>query len=347
MATRLRSTRFQDRCLPAAVARRHLQTACRLLPLLCLLLLPLTAGANDLRAVAFIPQWVPQAQFAGYYLAREKGFFKEAGLDVTILRGGPGAPPSEYLADGKAQFGSMFLSKGIQLRANGVKVVNICQLVQRSSLMLVAKTTSGIASPEDMNGKKVGLWEGEFDLQPQAFFKAYHLTIHPVRQTSSMTLFLRDGVDVVSAMWYNEYHRLLNSGLDPDELKTFFFSDYNLNFPEDGIYVPEAFYRQEPETCHRFVRAVLRGWRYAFAHPEETVDFLMHYDTIGRDSNRAHQHWMLDRMQDIIQPAGSEVPMGELQKTDYDRVAGELLRAGMIRQAPAFAEFSRTGQSHD
>ncbi|HEY9072785.1 MAG TPA: ABC transporter substrate-binding protein, partial [Desulfobaccales bacterium] len=180
---------------------------------------PLAAGSaavaqeTRLPQVSFIPQWQPQAQFAGYYVAYEKGFYRERGLDLKILRGGPEWPPSEMLAQGRADFGTMQLTAGIVRRARGIKLMDICQLAQHSALMLVAKRSSGIIEPEDMEGKKVGLWGEDFRGQLDAFFHKYHLKVHVVPQGATLNLFLRGGVDVASAMWYNEYHLLLEAGL--------------------------------------------------------------------------------------------------------------------------------------
>ncbi|HEX9882902.1 MAG TPA: ABC transporter substrate-binding protein, partial [Desulfobaccales bacterium] len=130
--------------------------------------------------VSFIPQWQPQAQFAGYYVAHEKGFYRERGLDVNILRGGPERPPSEMLAQGRADFGTMQLTAGIVRRARGVKLMDVCQLAQHSALMLIAKRSSGIIEPQDINGKKVGLWGEDFQGQLQAFFRQYGLKVQTV-----------------------------------------------------------------------------------------------------------------------------------------------------------------------
>jgi NitT/TauT family transport system substrate-binding protein len=140
-----------------------------LLPIL-VLLAALCGGAGTLSGgqetslskVSFIPQWFPQAQFAGYYVAQEKGFYRQHRLEVKILQGGPEKPVPELLAQGRANFGTLFLTDGTKKRARGLKLINIAQIVQRSALMLVAKKSSGISTPEDMNGKKVGLWPDDF-----------------------------------------------------------------------------------------------------------------------------------------------------------------------------------------
>lgn len=298
-------------------------------------------------AVSFIPQWIPQSQFAGYFAAYEQGIYRSHGLEVKILRGGPDFPPSELLEKGTAQFGTMFLSTALQRRAQGTRLVNIGQVVHRSSLMLIAKKSRGIRIPEDMNGKKVGLWGAEFQLQPQAFFRKYHLAVTTIPQSTTINLFLRDGVDVASAMWYNEYHLVLNAGIDADEMTTFFFSDHGLNFPEDGIYCLEETYRQDPDLCCRFVQASLEGWRWAFEHQTEALDVVMRYTAEGNPgTNRVHQKWMLERMKDIILlPEGAL--SGMLAEEEYQRVAQSLKKNGFIAAVPPYSEFFHSCDAHD
>ena len=310
---------------------------------LILLLLPSApafAQEADLKKVSFIPQWQPQAQFAGYYMAYEKGFYRQHGLDVRILRGGPDRPPSEMLAQGTADFGTMLLTTGITRRAQGVKLVNIAQLGQRSALMLVAKKAGGINTPQDIHGKKVGLWGEDFQGQPRAFFRKYNLKVTMIPQAATLNLFLRGGVEVASAMWYNEYHTILNAGLNPEELTNFFMADHGLNFPGDGIYCLESTVKTHPERCRRFVQASIEGWHYAFAHPEEALNIVMTYvDAANVATDRVHQKWMLERMQDIIQPAGTNLPMGTLQAQAYEQVVQEMQKDGLIQKIPPFAEF--------
>jgi NitT/TauT family transport system substrate-binding protein len=320
------------------------ETAALALVIVLLLGFGSPAGAQEiaLARVSFIPQWIPQAQFAGYYVAYEKGFYRRHHLDVKILRGGPDWPASELLAQGRVDFGTMFLATGIEKRAQGSKLVNIAQIVQRSALMLVAKKAQDIYTPEDINGKKVGLWGDEFRLQPRAFFHKYHLHVQEVPQSATLNLFLRGGVQVASAMWYNEYHQILNAGVNPDELTTFFMADYGLNFPEDGIYCLEETLRQHPERCRAFVAASLEGWQYAFAHPDEALNIVMQYVRAANvATDRVHQKWMLARMRDIIEPPGWDRPMGTLTEEAYARVAGVLKENGLIAQVPKFAEFYR------
>ncbi len=299
-------------------------------------------GQSRLKDISFIPQWSPQAQFAGYYVAYEKGIYKKHGLDVRIIQGGAHKPSSEILKKGEADIASIWLSTAIQKHSRRVRLVNIGQIVQRSSLMLIAKRSRGIKKPEDLNGKKVGLWGADFRIQPEAFFKKYNLAVTIVPQSYSVNLFLRDGIDAASAMWYNEYHTVLNAGIDADELTSFFYSDHGLNFPEDGLYVMEDVLKKDPEAVCAFGRASMEGWKYAFDHPDESLDIVLRYMIAANvPANRVHQKWMLERMKDIIYPSGKDgnVAPGLLRKEDYDRVAAELREAGLIRDIPDINTF--------
>ncbi len=295
---------------------------------------------KNLKKVSLIPMWTPQAQFAGYYVACEKGIYENHGLDVTIIQGGPESPPDQLLKTGKADFAVMWLSSGIRERSYGTPLVNIAQMNQRSSLMLVARKSSGINSPPDMNGKKVSIWEGDLSIQPKAFIKKYNLHVTIIPQGYSVDLFLRGGVDVVSAMWYNEYHTILNSGIDTDELTTFFYDKYGLNFPEDGIYTMETTFEKDSGECRAFVDASIEGWKYAFAHEKETLDIILKYmKEAGLPANRVHQKWMLEKIKELMMPDGVMDIKGALNKEDYKRVSAELLKFGELKHIPDFDHF--------
>ncbi len=313
-----------------------------------LLFMPYRVEAEpSLKRASFLPQWIPQAQFAGYYVAYEKGIYKKYGIDLTILKGGPDSSAIEFLKKGKADFTTLWLSTAIEESSKGLKLINIGQIVQRSALMLVAKKSRGINKPEDIDNKKVSLWGKEFQIQPRAFFKKYNLKVEVVPQSFSVNLFLRDGVDVPSAMWYNEYHTILNSGLNPEELTTFFFYDYGLNFPEDGIYTLEKNFKKDPSLSCAFVKASIEGWQYAFTHPEEALNIVLKYISMANlPANRMHQKWMLERMKDLISPQDNRTPIGMLLKADFLQVAKELKENGFIKDISEFESFYRECSVH-
>jgi NitT/TauT family transport system substrate-binding protein len=307
--------------------------------LLIFCVLPFPVNCEDLQAISFLPQWTPQAQFAGYYVAIQKGFYQKRGLDLRLLPGGPDSSPAGMLIRRETDFTTMFLSEAIHLRARGVDLVNVAQIGQKSGFILIAKKSSHIFSPADLNGKRVGLWS-DSQIQALAFFKKHQLQVTIIPQAYTVNLFLRGGLDAVSAMWYNEYHTILNSGLNADELTTFFFDQNGLNFPEDGIYCLRQTINDSNRSCSKFIDASLEGWRYAFDHPNEAIDIVMtNVQEAHVGTNRVHQRWMLDRIRDISLVNGRTDLMGTLSIVDYQTVAQELKAAGMIDDIPNFNEF--------
>lgn len=299
-------------------------------------------AAEGMKYATFVPQWTPQAQFAGYYVALEKGFYRDNNLEVNVLRGGPDRPSAEWLKKGAADFATMFLSTAILERAKGNKLINIGQIVTKSSQVLIAKKSSGINCWQDMNGKKAGLWGAELSIMPVALFRRLGLHVTVVPQSSTVNLFLRGGVDLVSAMWYNEYHSILSAGVEPEELTVIRLSNVGFNLPEDGIYCLEGTFKKDPPASCRFVSASLQGWKYAFDHPEEALDIVMRYVREANvPTNRQHQMWMLDKMREVINIPPSALYPAPLKEEDYISVAGELMSSGIIEDIPNHSDFHK------
>lgn len=298
--------------------------------------MPCNADGTNLQKVTFMPHWTPQAQFAGFYMAREKGFYAKNGLDVTILPGGPDVSPEENIKTGKVDFITRFLAVALESREKyGLPLVNIGQVTQRSALMLITMKSRGINSIEGLAGKRLYSWP---DTQINAVLRKNNLNMRMIPKGNSNALFLEGGADAMSAMWYNEYHALISAGIDTNEMNLFFAEHYGLNFPEDGIYCRAETLADRPGICRAFVTASMEGWKYALAHPDESIDIVMReVRNSNTGSNMAHQRWMLARMRDII--ACDKTPMGTLSPSDYSTVTNELLRAGVITNAPPMDRF--------
>jgi NitT/TauT family transport system substrate-binding protein len=244
------------------------------------------------------------------------------------------------LAKKKTDFATMWLTTGIKSRSHGIKMINVAQISQYSALILVAKKSHGIYKPEDLNGKKISLWGGDFLLQPNAFFKKYNLKVTVIPQLDNINLFLQDGVDAAAAMWFNEVHTLYAVGYDPDQITTFFFSKYGLNFPEDGMYVLEETYKKDPEMVRNFIKASFEGWLYAFQHKDEALDILLEYIRKANiPVNRMHEKWMLEKMQDWILPHDQETQLGYLRPKDFKLVSETLKENKLIETIPKYNEF--------
>jgi len=302
---------------------------------------PLGAAAETpLKSASLMPLWEPQAQFAGYYVALDKGIYARHGIDLKILRDGPGHSAAEALKNGTADFAILWLTTALQHRSSGAQLVNLAQIIQQSSMMLISKKTAGIKTIADMDGKKVGLWEGDVSIPPRTLFARHKIKVRAVRQSHTVNLFLRGGIDVTSAMWFNEYHTILNSGVDPDELNVIFLRDQGMNFIEDGIYTMEKTLHKDPALAVAFVDASLEGWRYAFDHPDEALDIVIKYMREAHlPATRTHQKWMLERMRDLMMPASVQGKLGDLLEQDYDAVGRAMQKNGLIRDFPDYKAF--------
>lgn len=293
---------------------------------------------DSLKKATFSPYKDANAQFAGYYMAIEKGIYKRYGIELEIIPHQAFVTTQDLMKEGKMDFTVLRLVNAIQLKDYGVDLVNIAQLSDRSSLMLIAKKSSGIDALEKMNGKKVGIWRG-FDVQPNALFNKYNLAVNIIPIGNTNTLFLMNGVDIIIANWYDEYHSMLYNGLDSTDLYTFTFADYGFNFIEDGIYCSAKKLNSDPELCANFVQATLEGWNYAFDHREETIDVVMKYAKDSKlSANRIHQKWMLNRYKDMYQQKIMALNT-DLRKSDYDFVSDILEKSGKIKQIPSYQEF--------
>jgi NitT/TauT family transport system substrate-binding protein len=293
-------------------------------------------------SLRFLPHWIPQAQFAGFIIAYEKGFYQKYGLNVELLTGGPNRSSLDWLAEKKTDICVAWLSSALQVRDKNVKLINIGQLIQRSALMLVAKKGSGIDSINDLNGKKVAMWQKDFQIQPKALFNKFNLKVIEFPLSETQNIFIRDVVDVTSVMLYNEFHLLKNCGYDSTDLTIFRFEDYDLNFPEDGIYVLEEYYNKNEKVCKDFVAATLEGWQYAFGNEHETLQLVKKYLTKAKyAANEMHQQWMLRQMNKLFIPSvGGK--RGELQESDFSNVVKTLRKSGNIKKIIVFKDFYRS-----
>lgn len=292
-----------------------------------------------LQKVKLLPYWVTTAQFAGYYVGIKEGIFKKYGIDLEIINFQPTMQTNQIIRDKEADFFLLWLVNAIELRASGIDIVNIAQPSSRSSLMLLTKKSSGIQSITDMDGKRAAIWSG-YELQPRALFKKHHVDVDIISIGSSNNLFLTDGVAIINANWFDEYHTILNSGYNADELETFFFSDFGLNFLEDGIYCLQSTIDEDPGLCKRFVEATLASWKYAFDHPEEAIEIVLNEQRQQKiPATLAHQRWMLDRYRDLYYPDSSRGINTTLAESEYLNIAKILLEAGLIQTIPSFEEF--------
>jgi NitT/TauT family transport system substrate-binding protein len=298
-------------------------------------------GAVEPRPVRLVLHWKPQAQFAGYYVAVEKGIYAAHGLDVTVISGGPDIDSFAELRAGRADFALGFLSGALSAERQGAPIVDVCQVVNRSSLMLVAWRDK-VKTREDLNASRVTLWGSSFRAACDAFFSA--AGVHPrlLPQFYTVNLFLRHGVDACCAMEYNEYNTILLSGVDPQELTTFPMRRYGLGFPEDGVYTLASTQAQSPELCADFAAATMQGWEYCRDHPDEALDIMMKKTAEAHvPTNRVHQSWMLEHVLASVFPGKNDSwQAGKLALADYTRTKGIMIGEGQIASGPSYERFT-------
>jgi NitT/TauT family transport system substrate-binding protein len=313
----------------------------------------LWAGARGAEAsapadrVRLVLQWAPQAQFAGYYLALEKGFYRDHGLDVEIIPGGPAIDSLTYLSDGKAEFATAFLTGAISASGRGgARIVDVCQVVNRSNLLLVAHRER-VKDRDDLDGARVSLWGSGFRSAYEGFFAAAQVKPKILPQYYSVNLFLLGGADACAAMDYNEYETIVDSGVDPGDLTVFSMQKNGFGFPEDGVYATAATVRRDPQQCREFAAATLQGWAYCRAHPGEAVDSVMrHAREAHVPTNRVHQRWMLDHILTAIYPGERDAfGPGVLSRVDYERTRAVMIGQGLIDAAPSYDDFVLKGAS--
>lgn len=295
---------------------------------------------GQLPTITFTPHWLPQAQFAGYYVALEKGFYQEEGIKVNIVHPSASVMATSKLVDKESDVISLFLITALAQHAKGMDLVNICQLSQNSALMFVSKKEKGINQLDDLDGKRIGIWKSGFDEVPKALINSNNYRVDWVPILSSINMFMIGGIDAMTVMWYNEYDQIINAGIDPDELNSFFFSDYGYNIPEDGIYCLKDTYNKRKDDLAKFVKGTIRGWEYAKTHKEEALEIVL--NVMRKEhvaTNYTHQSWMLDRLLELINPNNKNVKMGELANSDFHKTQNLLIDGGYIDKKTSFNEF--------
>jgi NitT/TauT family transport system substrate-binding protein len=293
--------------------------------------------AND---VSLQLQWVTQAQFAGYYVALEKGFYEDEGLNVTILPGGPDIAPPQVLAGGGADIMLNWMPSALAAREKGLPVVNIAQPFTSSGLMLTCWKDTGIETVEDFRGKTIGVWFFGNEYPFLSWMSQVGIGteggddgVTVLKQGFNVDPLLNREADCISTMTYNEYGQVLDAGVNPDELITFKYEDQGVATLEDGIWALEE-NLDDPvfvDKMVRFVRASMAGWRYAEANVDEAAAIIIDYDETGAQSEAA-QARMMGEIAKLT--AGST---GALDIEAYQRTVDTLLAGGsdpVISMAP-------------
>ena len=289
-------------------------------------------------------KWVTQAQFAGYYVALDQGYYGEENLDVTILPGGPDIAPPQVIAGGGADVIVEWMPAALAAREGGLPLVNIAQPFAASGMMLTCWADSGIAAPADLANHTLGVWFFGNEYPFLSWMSQLGLStdgksetgVEVLKQGFNVDPLLQRQADCISTMTYNEYWQVIDAGVTPEELVTFKYEDQGVATLEDGLYVLEQNLADPAfvDKMTRFVRASMRGWKWAEENPEDAAMIVLDYDETGAQTEQ-HQVRMMGEVAKLT--AGSS---GALDPAAYERTVATLLAGGsdpVITAAPAGA----------
>jgi NitT/TauT family transport system substrate-binding protein len=296
-------------------------------------------GGSNLKTVKFQLQWVAQAQFAGYYAAVDQGYYKDQGLDVQLLLGGPQVNNVQVVSTGGADIGTAWLPNMLQAREGGADLVSIAQVFQRSGTRMVSFKAANITSPASMDGKKIGSWLG--GNEPELFAALVKAGLDPtkeniIKQNFDMSGLLKGDLDVAQAMIYNEYAQVLEAK-NPQSGQLYQPSDFNVidfNDPsvgtamlQDQIFARASWLKDNEDTAVKFLAASFKGWIYCRDNPDKCVQIVLNK---GSQLGASHQAWQMNEINALIWPSPNGIGMldpASLQQTIQIATTYKVLKA--------------------
>ena len=282
-------------------------------------------------------KWVSQAQFAGYFVAKAKGFYDEAGLDVDIKPGGPDIAPEQVIAGGGADVIVDWMGGALAAREKGVALVNIAQPFEKAGMQLVCPANGPVKTEADFKGRTLGVWFFGNEYPFYAWMNKLGLKteggadgVTVLKQSFDVQPLIQKQADCISVMTYNEYWQLIDAGYKPEDLVVFNYSAMGNDLLEDGLYALEDKLKDPAFKANmvKFVSASMKGWQYAMANPDEAAGIVM--DNGGQDEN--HQKRMMGEIAKLL---GSGA--GKLIPAAYERTAKALLDQKIITKEPVGA----------
>ncbi|SMB83854.1 ABC transporter substrate-binding protein [Deinococcus hopiensis] len=322
-----------------------------------------SAGAQKLTPVKLQLKWFPQAQFAGFFVALDKGYYKAEGLDVQLLPIGDQSP-IQTVATGAADFGTTWITDLLTARQQGLPVVHIAQIFQKSGYTLVTLKSSGITKPAEFKGKRLGVWPSGNEYPAVALMKKTGLTtsldssagkpdVQAVTYPFDPGLVFPGKVDVVSAMTYNELDQIMGLGYPMDKLRVFKTADYGINLLEDLMFTSERVLNEKNfkgsglsgrEVAAKLVRASLKGWDDAAKNQAQAVSIVLPRcgntckGSGSRSDARAHQTWQMTEVAKLYR-AGPTLQgrAGFLDPKTYAANVSLLRSLGILKANPSAA----------
>ena len=306
------------------------------LSLLCLLCISLFSGYAQ--KITFSPQWSAQSQFAGYYAALENGYYAEAGLDVSIVHPTNSYTSVNMLKDGTSDFITCELIQAMIAMDQGIRLVNLLQTTQHTTLVLISHDKD-IRKMSDLAGRRVGTWKVGFNEIPYILDAEHNLGIEWVKFISSLNIYLSGAIDATLGKSYNERILFSMSGITPGSMLR--FSEMGYDYPEDGLYVSEKFFKKYPEQCRTFAEASRKGWEWVRNNRKEAVDIVMKYvNEANISTNIYNQKWMLEEVLEMQEDIKGEAPSYCLNTNAFYWLNEVLLKHGYISRPVDFQKLT-------
>ena len=297
-----------------------------LLSLLCLLCISSFSGYAQ--KITFSPQWSAQSQFAGYYAALEKGFYDEAGLDVSIVHPSNSYSSINMLKDGTTDFITCELIQAMMASDKGIRLVNLLQTTQHTTLVLISHEKN-ISKMSDLAGRRIGTWKVGFSEIPYIIDKEHKLGVEWVKFINPLNIYISRAIDATLGKSYNEGILFSMSGITPGSILR--FSEMGYDYPEDGLYVSEAFFKKNPDVCRKFAEASRKGWEWVRNNRKEAVDIVMKYVKEANVSTNIYvQKWMLEEVLEMQEDEKGEAPSYQLKANAFYWLNDVLLKHGYI-----------------
>ena len=294
--------------------------------LLCLLCISFLPGYAQ--KITFSPQWSAQSQFAGYYAALEKGFYDEAGLDVSIVHPSNSYSSINMLKDGTTDFITCELIQAMMASDKGIRLVNLLQTTQHTTLVLISHEKN-ISKMSDLAGRRIGTWKVGFSEIPYIIDKEHKLGVEWVKFINPLNIYISRAIDATLGKSYNEGILFSMSGITPGSILR--FSEMGYDYPEDGLYVSEAFFKKNPDVCRKFAEASRKGWEWVRNNRKEAVDIVMKYVKEANVSTNIYvQKWMLEEVLEMQEDEKGEAPSYQLNANAFYWLNDVLLKHGYI-----------------
>ena len=288
--------------------------------------------------ITFTPQWTPQSQFAGYYAALENGYYAEAGLDVTIAYPTKSYSSINMLLDGSTDIITSELIQAMVANDKNIKLVNLLQTTQHSTLVLFARKKN-IERMAQLAGCRVGTWKVGFSEIPKMIDAEQQLDIEWIQFINPLNLYISGAIDATLVKSYNEQVLFSMSGITPGSVLK--FADMGFDYPEDGLYVSEAFYRKNPEQCRKFAEASRKGWEWVRNNRKEALEIVMKYVKAENiPTNIYNQKIMLDTILEAQEDVKGGAPSYTLNIEAFNKLNKTLNVYGYISNLIEFNRFT-------